>query len=482
MKKRVLSKLLLALVTASLLLSGCGAEETDGSAESSQVEREQESTEQVEKEIEDASFTWNVSDKDLYLLMRRQLEVKPSWFLGTATYTDGTTGSIEADRIDLGRDGLILLVDVYYGGGESVRYQIEVPEMWEDMNLNEQSQEDIEAWYEGLGGDSSQVNDSTATEIHDWDTTIKDFSNEDFSTMVQSMCGAYKTWNDALTMDSRTEIKLAQLDQTGEFKKAGEDVYYNVEYKEDSEWFMLYGNSSLSEVSKEANVPDYGIPCECYCTYGNHKDFCQAISDYFNLGYDYSADNGVEVDNSESWLSLIVRKIPLSSHNARQLSMEELRAYLVEVYKYYQSDSLLNGSEDYEYYEEPHLLRLYGLEEDVISQKFSKYFVSGHPSLKSIYQVYEILVENYGYNGSIFDFYALDSGKLDSMILQVMIDGAEADNWVIDEDIANIIKSLGGEVPESATIIVDSESETTESKPEVTLNEEDIPPLNDPIR
>lgn len=471
MKKRVLSKLLLAFITASLLFSGCGAKETDGSAESSQIETEQESTEQVKKEIEDASFTWNVSDKDLYLLMRRQLEVKPSWFLGTATYVDGTTGNIEADRIELGRDGLILLVDVYYDGGDSVGYEIVIPEMWEDMNLNEQSQEEVEAWYEGLGGDSSQVDGSSATEIHDdWSTSVKDFSNEDFSAMVYSMCGNYNTWKSSLSSDSNTGIKVAELDQTGELKLAGEDVYYSINYKDDSEWSMLYGNSSISEVSIAAGVPDYGVPCECYCTYGSHRDFCQAIADHFNLGYDYESDNDVETDNGESWLYRIARKIPLSSHNARQLSMEEIRAYLVEVYKYYQDDSSLNGSGDYKYYEEPHLLKLYGFDENSISQKFGKYFSSGNPSLSRVYAVYTWVVEDYGYDGSIFDFYALDSNRLDSMILQVMLDSAEAENWVIDEDVANIIKSLGGTLPENATILTNDGEESSESQPNATLN------------
>lgn len=484
MKKRVLSKLLLALVTASLLLSGCGVEETSGNVESSQVEEEQESIEQVEKKIEDANFTWSVSDEDLYILTQRGLEAKTSWFVGTATYSDGTTGIIEADKVSLDWDltqGSILKVNIFYGGGNKVVYQIEVPEIWEDMNLNEESQEDVEAWYEGLGGDSSQVDGSTATEINDWNTSVRDFSNEDFSTMVHSMCNAHDVWRGSLTNDSKTAIKVAELDQSGELKKAGEDVYYNIEYNEDSEWYMLYGNSSLSEVCKEANVSDYGVPCECYCTYGNYRDFCQAIADHFNLGYDYASENDIETDNGESWLYRIVRKIPLSSHNVRQLSMEEIRLYLVEVYKYYQDDSSLNGSGDYAYYEEPHLLKLYGFDESYIRQKFGKYFSSGNPTLDRVYTVYNWVVEDYGYSGSIFDFYALDSGKLDSMILQVMLDSAEADNWVIDEDIANIIKSLGGEVPESATITVDGESETTESKPDVTLNEEDIPPLNDPI-
>lgn len=50
MKKKVLSKLFVSVITASLLLSGCGAEETSGNVEGSQVEKEQETQEKIESD------------------------------------------------------------------------------------------------------------------------------------------------------------------------------------------------------------------------------------------------------------------------------------------------------------------------------------------------------------------------------------------------------------------------------------------------
>lgn len=275
------------MLTVSLLLSGCGAEETSGNVESSQVEAEQESAEQVEKEIEGASFTWNVSDKDLYLLMRRQLEVKPSWFLGTATYADGTTGSIEADRIDLGRDGLILLVDVYYDGGESVRYQIEVPEMWEDMNLNEQSQEDVEAWYEGLGGDSSQVDESTMSgsvnEIKEnpWDGlySVKDapgLTNIDWDAFNGYMYAEQVSF----LGDDKLEINVLQV--------LGSDPRINNDWSELNDKFSaLYGNDDEG-LAKFAN--------DLARSYDYSVDFARGFCDYAYLDiepYRTNTDNGV---------------------------------------------------------------------------------------------------------------------------------------------------------------------------------------------
>lgn len=58
MKKKVLSKLFVSLITASLLLSGCGAEETSGNVEGSQVEKEQETTEEIESDD-------NIADEDI---------------------------------------------------------------------------------------------------------------------------------------------------------------------------------------------------------------------------------------------------------------------------------------------------------------------------------------------------------------------------------------------------------------------------------
>ena len=163
------------------------AEETDGSVESSQIEEEQESIEQVEsssndeqqeieKEIEEAGFTWNVSDQDLYVVNSRGLEVKPSWFLGTVTYSDGTVGSIDADEVELKQEGDILKVIITFRGEDRVGYEIEIPEIWED-SMDNATEDEIGEWYEGLGGDSSVIDESNMS-----GSVIKEVDSTDFLT------------------------------------------------------------------------------------------------------------------------------------------------------------------------------------------------------------------------------------------------------------------------------------------------------------
>lgn len=466
MKKRVLSKLLLAMLTVSLLLSGCGAEETSGNVESSQVEAEQESAEQVEKEIEGASFTWNVSDKDLYLLMRRQLEVKPSWFLGTATYADGTTGSIEADRIDLGRDGLILLVDVYYDGGESVRYQIEVPEMWEDMNLNEESQEDVEAWYEGLGGDVSQVDESAMSgsvneigDTSDWAVQPDNVTNKTHlqlnSSDVGDMMNLYQIFLSSIDWDLQ---EVRQGVANGTIDKPNGDINYNITIKEGSEWDVAFGNSSLSEVFTSKGYPSYGTPCLCCCTdYSSYKEFL----DKYNL----SSADFVKTDLYKSYFMMI----PLSEHTLKHLTVEELECYLLNVVRF--KDGLepniaggdsYKDSNEYVYTSEVLLEGLYGISVEDLEAKFSRYEVRANYDIDRIFRSYHDIKRDYGFSGSVIDWYTMSESDLDSWMLKALVDSCEEDNWqnIIPEK-ANLIVKLGGTLPSNITYEGETTSEST---------------------
>lgn len=478
MKKRVLSKLLLAMITASLLFSGCGAEETDGNVESSQVEAEQESTEQVEKEIVDASFTWNVSDQDLYVVKCRGLEVKPSWFLGTVTYSDGTVGSIDADEVELKQEGNKLKVYINFRGNDSVGYEIEIPEIWEDMNLNEQSQEEVEQWYEGLGGDSSKI-DSSATEVHDdWNVDVVDASDWEFNTQVMNMIQLLEIWEGSLSEESVSDYNSAQqahfiignegacdpeyVKEYKEYPLEGKDYYLNATYKEGSEWQLRYGDASITEVFTEAGL-DYGVPCVCYCTYKDDYKygFEQAISDYFDMGYERGSKDMF-------WLSHAVEKIPLSEHNVRQLSMEEVREYILAVYMYYGDEISVHTEDGLEYYEEPHILKLYGVDVDTLIQKFGKYF-SYTPDVKTIYTVYELAMDK-GYSGSVIDFYKLEGKELDDIMLELIIDECESMDWQLTNgDLIGIIESLGGTVPDYATVVEESTEFTPSGTEGITI-------------
>lgn len=513
MKKKVLSKLFVSVITVSLLLSGCGTEKTSGNVESSQVESvkgihitegpkyqyqlinpddiiveysglkpDRKLSEYDGRYVTDTSvylsdrvgvylgeehfeatvgeyinyidvdFKWNVSDHDLYLLSRRQLEVSPSLFEGTITYADGYEGSIDAESVEFSRLGNTLTVKIAFRGEESVSYEIEIPDIWEDGE-DLSTEDDIREWYENLGGDGSEVDESTASKVHDdWNTSVTDISNEEFYVKVKAMRESYLMWHRSLNQETLTEEAKASLNN--DYTKKG-DIYFPIEYRDGSDWVLLYGDSSITSVFKEAGV-DYGVPCACFCKYSSDEEFYRAISDYFNMGYDFNSkgDNSAEYEMAQ--FKYLVGRIPLSDHNTKHLSMEEIRAYLVELYRYFSgnNDTLIKGI----YYESPVLLKLFGLSSEGISQKFEKYFTFGKPSLEKVYTVYEIVVKDYNYTGSIFDFYTLDINQLDSMILQMVLDGAEEANWEIEMGIADIIRSLGGTIPEYATIVEDGSS------------------------
>lgn len=416
----------------------------------------------------DVSFKWNVSDKDLYLLSRRGLDVSPSLFEGSIAYTDGYVGSIDAEEVELKIEGNKLKVYINFRGNDSVGYEIEIPEMWEDMNLNEESQEDIESWYEGLGGDSSQVGESSATEITDWVVNVSDSSNREFYSQVDDMIETYNMWVNSLSDETLSDMSLANFDEGGSKTEIGEDITYNVSYKEDSEWYLTYGNSSLSDVYKEAGITEYGIHCSCYCTYNEYNNgFEQAISDYFNLGFDYS---NKENNRNEAWLTHAIKKIPLSEHSVRQLSMEEVREYILAVYMHY-GDGISPFSQDgLKYYEEPHILNLYGIDSvDSLIEKFSKYYTKPI-GIKDVYNSYKD-ANTLGYSGSIFDFYNLSESELDSIMLKVITNKYNSLGWEIhDENIIPIIESLGGSIPEYAIIVDDGD----DYKPELELVQPDL--------
>ncbi|MBR3600433.1 MAG: hypothetical protein IKL53_11235, partial [Lachnospiraceae bacterium] len=235
----------------------------------------------------DVSFKWNVSDKDLYLLSRRQLEASPSLFEGSITYADGFVGSIDADEVELKQEGDKLKVYITFRGDESVGYEIVIPEMWEDLNLNEESQEDVEAWYEGLGGDSSQVDESamsgSVNEIKDnvWDGlySVKDapgLTNIDWNAFNGYMYAEQISF----LGDDKLEINVLQV--------LGGDPRINNDWSALNEKFdALYGNDDEG-LAKFAN--------DLVRSYDYSVDFARGFCDYAYLDiepYRTNTDSGV---------------------------------------------------------------------------------------------------------------------------------------------------------------------------------------------
>ncbi len=500
MKKQIISKLLLALITASLLLSGCGAEETDGSVETSQVEVEQEEEGKIEGihvtegakyqyqvinpediiieysglksdialseydgsyvtdtsvylsdtvgvylgeehfeakvseyvHYTDVNFKWNVSDEDLYLLWRKDLEVSPSLFEGSITYADGYVGSIDADEVELKYDGYVIDVIITLRGDDRVGYQVEISEAWLDLNeerLLSKDEEEIAEWYEGLGGDSSQVEGSTAMKTHDdWNAiNVDDLSDEEFSVQYNKMTQLYNAFRDARTNCNAEEIYNGIAD--GSIKAEG-DIAFQYDLKEDSEWYVAFGESSLSEVFEAHGLPEYGVHGLCYCSKTSYEEAAQIA--------------GMTVDEFESSFRQALQVVPLSPHERNTLSGEELLKY---VRQYLIND---NNDDDKLIVESESWAKVVGVSHEKVSSLYAKekYGIED-TSMQNALNMYSVAKTNCGYEGDFVAWCNLSESEFDVWYVKVVNYLFECENWDnIKETYIRKYEALGGVTPE----------------------------------
>ena len=104
MKKKILSKILMVVITASMLLTGCGEQKTDAENVNSTVAQESEAyvqNEEGEKSYTNIDWAWSVSDYELYNTMMKQEEVNSELFSGIIDYSDGHQETVKADSVNL---------------------------------------------------------------------------------------------------------------------------------------------------------------------------------------------------------------------------------------------------------------------------------------------------------------------------------------------------------------------------------------------
>lgn len=121
----------------------------------------------------DINWTWDLSDFEMYQLMKSQGEASPSLFKGTIEYSDGTEGDINADRVTLeeSKDGHQILVGVEFRD-DTFNYKIAIQELWGDgENLSEEEKEAFKQEGSSTSGDSigssaEKVTYSTAYDVY----------------------------------------------------------------------------------------------------------------------------------------------------------------------------------------------------------------------------------------------------------------------------------------------------------------------------
>lgn len=230
MKKKLLLKLVASMITASMLLTGCGEQEAESNKENLQVSKESETQEigsenEDSKPIEKIDWTWELSDFEMYQLMNSQGEASPSLFKGVVVYSDGTEGDISADRVTLepSVDGSQIVVGVWFRD-DIFYYKINIQERWGDgESLSEEEKEAFKQ--EGSSGNNIDLKEDKLV-----------YSESDAPGLSSINWGIVnKYYNEVMSSDIGTDVNV--------FKVIGKDPRINEDWSELNEKFdSLYGN------------------------------------------------------------------------------------------------------------------------------------------------------------------------------------------------------------------------------------------------
>lgn len=436
MKRKVLSKLLVSLITASMFLSSCGAQETTGKVENSQVEGKKETANNVEDSalIEDISWSWSVSDYELWQLMRSQGEASVELFEGTIDYADGSQGKVKPDKVtlEMGED-IMMYVGLEFRG-DTYFEKIQVADHWGDGEPL--TEEEIEALKQDSSNSSTEASSSKV--YTDWLSQPVDMSNETKYAQMVSMYDFSQCWKDSIDFSHYMEVTESEY--------AGQDVVCDYSIKEGSEWERRFGQSSISEVYKAYNLPDYGTWGKCYC--GANKNFTTKFLNHFNI-------ECVKDVNGASTYQSILKQLPFSDHTKATMPMDELRDWAAVFYEYAKYNDISVTGSAYEsvdgLYRSEIMLAMYGLSVDSIEQKFSVYSGTDRLEIARVYVLYKHAVEE-GYSGSVYDFYQEDRDVTDAYAKSQLIEEFESIDWQsLPREFEGVINDLGIELPEHAT-------------------------------
>lgn len=381
-------------------------------------------------------FKRNVDDESLFILYSRGMEAKTDWFEGTITYADGYVGSIDAKEVELKRNADKLVVKITVWGNDALGYEILIPEMWDDMNLNEQSQEEIDEWYDGLGSGNSEVTEESMSSsvVKDVDTSswmMQPPANVVMKSHLDLTVDDIRLMKDIYDMHRRSfdsnkdEITNTELQEALNNKSC---IVYSETLKEGSDWSNCFGNSTISEVFKAFGYPEYGLEGRCFCIQGvNAKEM---LSKY-----------GTENTFPSSRSKLYYNAIPLSSHVLNHLTPEEIEHYIVCTY------AVINDCTKEEAYFSDELLRdLYGISKEDLVAKYVNYKPA---TLEDPSYVYTLAIEYGGYNGDAISWMNLSQEELDNWVLVTLTNlwnTKKGEGGTINPDVANTITMLGGTV------------------------------------
>ena len=384
-------------------------------------------------------FKRNVDDESLFILYSRGMETKTDWFEGTITYADGYVGSIDAKEVELKRNADKLVVKITVWGNDALGYEILIPEMWDDMNLNEQSQEEIDEWYDGLGnGDSGVTEESMSSSVvKDVDTSswmMQPPANVVVKSHLDLTVGDISLMKDIYDMhrrsfDTNRSEAYSNSEMVVNAAKNSEDIMITGALKEGSDWANCFGSATISEVFRAFGYPEYGLECRCFCSNGTNLK--NMLSKYGTL----------ETFTRSKSYSKYFESIPLSQHVLLNLSEEEIEHYLVCTY------AVINDCTKEEAYFSDELLRdLYGISREDLVAKYVNYKPA---TLEDPAYMYTLAREYGNYTGDAISWMNLSQEELDSWVLVTLTNlwnTEKGEGGTINPDVANTITMLGGTV------------------------------------
>lgn len=434
MKKKILATLFVIITTASFLI-GCGEQESESNKGNVQVSKESETQEigienEDSKPIEKIDWTWELSDFEMYQLMKSQGEASPSLFKGTIEYADGTEGDISADRVTLEEDteSQQILVGVWFRD-DIFYYKINIQERWGDgESLSEEEVETFKQEGSSSGSTGSLTSDWSDNGIVDLNNN-RGISESSLYDQVKKMVELEDLWLKAVA-DNNNQFEVMS---NNDYK--GKDTAYSYEIDVTSDWYSLYGDSNISEVFKVYNLPEYGAWGRCSCgLYSEAKDKAKSIS-----------------DTAWNYISFV----PLSMHTKGEMPFDELVEYIKVTYAVRNDMNMESVKKDPVYIED-----FIGIGYNELLSKFRD--ACGEDlfyDVDLIYKTWNFACQDAGFTGTIEDWYFLDNTSIQKYVLDVAVADCSRNNWDgVQYWLADMITRLGSSIPENAILV---ENKTT---------------------
>ena len=371
----------------------------------------------------DINWKWDSNNNwDMFVNTRNGVtEGDASMFEGIIDYADGAQSSVTADSVELGFEdnGNTEVVSIKFRD-DTYTYKFAIPEAWWDEgDGSDMSAEDLEALKsQGTTGDSSKVDHSN------WRIEVVDVSNEDFDTQFQTMWNIYKLWRESIDVEEGSFNSPKDI--------TDEDTLISYTIPEDSNWYYVYGNTSIQEVYKAFGLDFGGSFVKC-----SHFTYKGSLTGK----YDMSSSIGI-VEGVRSW-------VPISQHKQSELSDEEKAKWLLYAYAY------MRGETDYiSFFTDSSVQKFLGIDVQAITDRFLAAEGSSYLTFENVIRQYMVAKEHHGYTKTFLDWV----NESNDFLLNFEIDecyrvSEEEYNWQnIPQGVADFLTSHGISLPEGTTI------------------------------